>query len=430
MMPFPLLLICLLMAAMPVQADWNRFRGPNGSGIASGRVPGTWSSSENVIWKAPLPGPGTSSAIVVGSAVLVTCWSGYGDGSPGEMAKLVRHVICLDNTTGQVRWSRAVPAVLPEDPYEGMITEHGYASSTPTSDGEAVYVFFGKTGVLCFDVKAGTQRWHTPIKTHSDDKHWGSAASPVLHGELLIVNALTEAGAVIALDKRTGRQVWQTAEAGRQLAYGTPLLVERAGGGQDVVIPVREQVWGIDAATGTQRWYAAHGLGGDVSPHAILGGGLLYIFGGNPKQGSVALPPGGAGDLTAQLKWQNKNSSYIPTPVYHEGRLYVINDQGFALCMDARTGAELYRERAMERLTGKRRAGGGQPFYASPVLVNGRLYCPSRRNGTFVIAAKPTFELLAINVLADDESSFNATPAVDGNRLYLRSDRFLYCLGE
>ena len=420
----------VLVVALPALADWTQFRGPHGSGVAEGSVPLKWSSHEHLVWKTSLPGPGTSSPIVVGSKVFVTCWSGYGDGGKGEMAQLVRHLVCLNKTSGKVLWDRTVPPVLPEDPFEGMITEHGYASSTPVSDGESVYVFFGKTGVLAFDLE-GKQRWQTSVGTHTDDKHWGSAASPILFKDLVVVNALTEGGAVVALDKSTGRQVWKTADERVQLAYGTPVLVDRGQGMTDIVLAVPDQLWGIDPATGKLNWQVAHGLGGDVAPNAVLESGILYVMGGSPKQGAIAVAPGGKQSTPEPaILWRSNNSSYVPTPIFHEGHLYVINDQGFALCMDAKTGKEIYRERALDHANGPRRGGGGQPFYASPVLVNGRIYCPSRRNGTFVVAAKPEFELLAVNVIEGDESQFNASPAVDANRIFIRSDRFLYCIGE
>jgi outer membrane protein assembly factor BamB len=141
---------------------------------------------------------------------------------------------------------------------------------------------------------------------------------------------------------------------------------------------------------------------------------------------------GGKGDVTAANKlWESGSSSYVPTPVLHDGHLYVISDQGFALCLDAKTGAEIYRERALEGTDaqgGGRRRGGGKPFYASPVLVGDRLYCVSRKNGTVVLRAAPKFEKLATNVLAGDTSQFNGTPAVVDDQMFLRSERALYCI--
>lgn len=438
-MKFSAIAATLLFLPITLHADWNRFRGPNGTGIAEGKVPVKWSAQEHMAWKAPLPGPGTSSPIIVGDKVFVTCWSGYGDGSGGGMEKLVRHLVCLSKADGKTLWDSVVPAAQPEDAFEGMITEHGYASNTPVSDGEGVYVFFGKSGAVGFDMN-GKQLWQTSLGTHSNDRHWGSAASPMLYKELLVVNALDEGGAVVALNKRTGKEVWRAPAEGLQLAYSTPAMVEHDGL-QDLVIAVPKELWGLNPDTGKLRWFVDHDLTGNVSPGVVLGDGKAFVFGGYPKQGSAAIKPGGHNDMTkTNLLWQSNSSTYVPTPVYFEGHLYVISDQGFALCIEASTGKEVYRERVMEGGGGGRpsgpggggqqRRGGGKPFYASPVLVDGKLYCPSRKNGTFVIAAKPKYELLARNIIEGDEAQFNATPAVDGNRLYLRSERTLYCIGE
>ena len=120
-------------------ADWARFRGPNGSGVSSDTqpLPTTWSATKNLKWKVELPGPGSSSPIVVGERVYVTCWSGYGTdrGNPGDQKQLRRHLVCLDRNTGGTIWSKAVEPTLPEDEYRGMFAEHGYASHTPVSDG-------------------------------------------------------------------------------------------------------------------------------------------------------------------------------------------------------------------------------------------------------------------------------------------------------
>ena len=182
-----LLASALLLISLESHADWNRFRGPNGSGVAEGKAPVKWSATDHIAWKAALSGPGTSSPIIVGGKVFVTCWSGYGDGSQGEIGQLKRHLVCLSKADGRVLWDSTVPATQPEDPYEGMLREHGYASSTPTSDGERVYVFFGKTGALAFDLN-GRQLWHAPLGTHSNDRLWGSAASPMLYKDTVVVD--------------------------------------------------------------------------------------------------------------------------------------------------------------------------------------------------------------------------------------------------
>ena len=434
-----------LLVSLSLHAEWNRFRGPNGTGIAEGKAPTKWSATEHINWKASLPGPGTSSPIIVGEKVFVTCWSGYGDGSQGGMDKLVRHLVCLSKANGQILWDKVVHAIADEDPYQGMLTEHGYASSTPVSDGQGVYVFFGKSGALGFDME-GKQLWQTPLGTHSNRQKWGSAASPILYKGLLIVNALEEGGAVVALNTKTGQEAWKAPAEGLDLAYSTPALFDHEGA-QDIVIAVPSELWGLNPDTGKLRWYAQHNLVGNVSPGVVLGAGKAFVFGGFPTQGAAAIKPGGKNDITKTgLLWQSGVATYVPTPVYFEGHLYVVNDKGFAICVDAATGKEVYRERTIESAGGGeggggtrpgpggggRRGGGGgnRPFYASPILVDGKVYCASRKNGTFVIAANPKYELIAHNVIAGDEGQVNATPAVDGGKLYLRSDRTLYCIGE
>ena len=432
LIPAFLLATAISAHAAPASTDWPRFLGPTGSAtVAESNAPLTWSDSENMAWKAPLPGPGSSSPIVWGGKVFVTCWTGYGD-RPGadDMSQLVRHLICLDRTSGALLWDAKVPSAAREDPYQGFITEHGYATHTPVTDGERVYVFFGKSGALAFDMN-GRQLWQTSCGTSSGDRRWGSGASPILIGNVLVVNASDESQAIIGLDKATGKVMWR-AEGEFGMAYGTPVAMQ-LNGATDLVISVPQELWGINPDTGKLRWYAAHGLSGNVSPSVIPAGDKAFVFGGYPATRSAAVQLGGTGDLTAgALLWSSGTSSYVPTPVLKDGHLYVVNDQGFAVCMEAATGREVYRERVMESSGGGggvARRGGGKPFYASPVLLGGKLVCVSRKNGTYVLAAKPEYQVLAHNVIASDSTQFNATPAVSGDQLILRSDKAVYCIG-
>lgn len=430
-------------------ANWPRLRGPDGNGIAAkdADVPLTWSDTENIAWKTDLPGPGSSSPIIWGEKVFVTCFTGVGGADGGtDLTKLVRHLICLNLADGKIIWDKSVPAAQPEDPYQGFITEHGYASNTPVTDGEHVFVFFGKGGALAFDMN-GNQLWQTDLGKMSARQHWGSGASPIVYKDSVIVNASDESRAIFALDKKSGSQIWKAEGDTLELAFSTPVLVTRDGGMQDLVLAVPQELWALNPDTGRLRWYALHGLPGNVSPGVVIGDGNAFIFGGFPTQGSAGFKIGGKGDVTATNKlWAKNDSSYIPSPIYHDGRLHVVNDGGFAMCMDAKTGESIYRERVMEggdtggggRGPGRggpgggggggRRGGGGKPFYASPVLVGDKLYCVSRKNGTFVIDAGVQFKKLAVNVIASDTTNFNATPAVVGKRLIMRSDKAVYCV--
>ena len=417
-----------LLAAVPgpssASDEWPRFRGPDGSGLAAGdaRPPTNWSATSNLKWKAALPGPGSSSPIIWGERVFVTCYSGYGEGSSGAgPEKLQRHLVCLQRNTGNTSWDKSVPAELPEDEYSGNLREHGYASNTPVTDGERVYVFFGKTGVLAFDFD-GRQLWKVNVGKQSSNRRWGSAASPILCQNTVIINAAEEGRSVLALDKLTGKEVWKTEVNSLELSFVTPVLVECAGGRSDLALAVPGEMWGLNPATGKLRWFAQTGITGNVSPSVVAADGVVYATGGYPRQGTIAVRAGGKGDVTqTNVLWSSQSASYVPSPVVYHGHLYVVSDQGSALCLEANTGKLVYKE----RLPG---VSGGKPFYASVVLADGHLYATSRRTGTFVMQADPAFALLAQNKLAGDDTDFNGTPAIAGRQIFLRSNRFVYCI--
>ena len=423
--------VCLLSLGWfsTLAADWPRFRGPNGTGIApaDANVPTAWSDTKNLRWKTALPGRGSSSPIISGERVFVTCYSGYGDGTEGSSVdKLRRHLLCLDRSSGKILWDQAVAAELPEDPYFGYLTEHGYASSTPVTDGQRVYVFFGKTGMLAFDL-TGKQLWKVNVGKESSNRRWGSGASPLLYKNLVIVNAAEESRSVRALDMLTGKEVWKAESDSLELSFSTPALVDGGGGRTDLMVAVPGQIWALNPDTGKTRCYADTGIGGNLSPSVVAGDGLIFVTGGFPQQGTVAIRCGGKGNVTqSNVVWSSEVASYVPSPVVHGGNLYFVSDQGFATCMEAKTGKVLHRERLPGFTPGAR---GGKPVYASTLLVGKHLYAVSRRKGTFVLDATPQMPVVAQNTFAGDDSDFNGTPAICGNQLFLRSNRFLYCVG-
>jgi len=372
-------------APAPGATDWPQFRGPDGRGIAVGATPpSTWSATSNLKWQTDLPGPGSSSPIVVSARVLVTCWSGYGDGSGGGPENLKRHLLCLDRANGHIVWQKTVAAEHNVDSYEGFLQEHGFASSTPASDGRQVFVYFGKAGALGFDLD-GRQLWQVVLGTDSNRRNWGSASSPILYQDKVIINASEEAHAVFALDQATGRQLWKAEGATLENVFGTPMLA-KSDLQTDALLAVPEEVWALNADTGKLRWYVESGLSGNIAPSMVVGDGVAYAFGGFPRLAAVAVRLGGKGDMTkTNLLWSGYNSSYVPTPVLHDGKLYFASDAGFATCLDARIGVLVFKE----RLPGASARGGGKPFYAAAVLANGNVYAVSRRNGTFVFAARP-----------------------------------------
>lgn len=421
--------LLLANASLLPAGEWPQFRGPSGLGATSDtELPLTWSESENLKWKTELPGPGSSSPIVCGDRIFVTCYSGYGTerGDSGNIEDLQRHLLCLERNDGSVIWSRVVKAEMPEDPFSGLgIPEHGYATNTPVTDGQRVYVFFGKTGVLAFDLE-GNQLWKADVGRESSNRRWGTAASPILYKQMVIVNASEESQSIRALDKMTGQEVWKAEGTALELTYATPAIVDLDDGRRELVIGVPFEVWGLDPDTGKLNWYAETSVQGNVAPSPIAKDGIVYVMGGFPGTATVAIRAGGKDDVTGtHVLWTSRDSSYVPSPVLHEGNLYWVNDQGYAFCVDAATGERRYRERLSEGPGGM---GRGKPFYASVVLADDRLYAVSRRGGTYVLAAKPEFGLLAHNRLPSDQSDFNASPAISDGQIFLRSNRFLYCI--
>ncbi len=401
-------------------ADWTRFRGPGASGVSEDtRLPTRWNEADGVAWKTELPGFGASSPITLGDQIFLTSYSGYGldRDAPGEQANLEHHLTCLDRSDGQVVWSRSIDPVLPRTEYGGFMPLHGYSSNTPVTDGQSVYAFFGNSGVFAFDL-AGKPLWGR-VSVGDLTHKWGSATSPVLHNDLLIVNASIESESIVALNKATGEEVWRTGGIGR--SWGTPLLVEAIGGGEELVVSYEGTVVGLDPTTGKQLWESAS-VNDYVCPSVIGADGIVYITGGR-KPLTMAVRTGGRGDVTdTHILWSIKKTPKVSTPVYHDGYLYWLDNKGIAYCANAKTGEEVYEERM-------RIGGRGDKVYASGVLADGKIYYVTRQDGTFVLATGPEFDQLAHNDLGD-ESVFNATPVVSKSQLLIRSDRFLYCIGK
>jgi hypothetical protein len=407
----------LLVALAPALAgaDWPRFRGPDGLGVSPDTgLPVTWGPSENVVWKVETPGPGTSSPVVVGRKIYLTWHTGFNvPGKPGRMDELKLHLGCLDRDTGKLLWTKDIAPKLPE---QAAIREgHGYASATPVADADRLYCFFGKTGVIAFD-HDGNEQWRADVgeKLHS----WGSAASPVLAGDILVINASVESETLVGLDRKTGKEVWRG--LGIKDSWCTPTLVT-AGGQPELAVAVFGKVLGFDPSTGKQLWSCATDIGWYMVPSLVAHGDIVYCIGGRRGGGALAVRAGGRGDVTRTHRlWALKKGSNVPSPVYHAGHLYWVNDEsGTAYCVEAKTGKVVYEEPVPR----------ADQVYASPVLADGRLYYVTRTGKGVVLPAAPRFEVLATNDLGRS-GTFNASPAVADGKLFLRSDRFLFCIGR
>ena len=420
-------------------SDWVRFRGPNGSGISREAIPQKWST--NIRWQVKLPGPGLSSPIVVGDRIFVTCWTGYGaEPDNDDEQTLRRHVVCLAKTDGRVLWDKTVDPYLPEDPFRGMFAENGYASHSPVTDGERVYVFFGKTGALAFSLN-GDMLWQTSVGHESGPRGWGSASSPILYEDLMIVTASAESEALVALNKHNGEEVWRKEATGFSGTWATPILVE-TDQRTELVLAVPGEVWSFAPKTGKLLWYCLGPPSNSVCASLIVDQDVVYAI-GRREGGSVAIRTGGSGDVTdTHTVWTKNHRAGIGTPLLFDQRIYWINNQ-VARCIDTKTGENVFEERVSQRQRNRtnpssgserrrsgRRFGGRGQDYSSPVAAQDHMFFIARSGQVTVMALKDDFQILANDQLGDDEEQFSATPAIANGAIFVRSNKRLYCIAE
>lgn len=394
--------------------DWRQFRGTGASGASASELPVRWSSNQNLLWKTPLPGRGASSPIVIGEKIFVTAFTGYGIDidNPGDRDALKLHVICIDRKTGKLVWNEAIAASPAEQKATRRVADHGYASNTPACDETGVYAFFGPSGVVAYTLD-GQKKWQADVG--SKTAGFGSASSPTIYQDLVIVNASIESGTVYALDKQTGEQRWKIEDVER--SWTTPLIAATGEGKPELVINQKDIIRGFNPETGEHLW-TCKGIEDYIVPAAIARDGIVYCLGGRSNR-ALAIRLGGRGDVTETHRlWIVQIGANVTSPVLHKGRLYWSSDRGIASCLDAETGKEVFRE----RLPTKSRV------YGSVVLAGDKLYTPTRDAGVVVWSAGDEYKQVSQNQFSDDNDPLNATPAITGNRLLLRTDSYLYCI--
>jgi len=360
-------------------SDWPGFRGPGGMGVSHATgLPLKWSASNNVVWKTALPGSGASSPITFGDHIYLTCYTGYfiPDEPGGSLEQLKRHLIALRRDTGEIVWDQAVSAKLPE---EESIRAHGYAANSCAADGDRVYAFFGKTGVFAFD-HDGNQLWQADVGSNTSG--WGTAASPILYEDLVIINASVESESLVALDRETGKEKWRA--SGIRASWNTPIIVTADSGREELVVAKQKDVLAFNPSSGAPLWSCKTDIIWYMVPSAVAADGIIYCLGGRSGTAALAIRAGGSGDVTATHRlWTSTTGSNVTSPIYLDGHLYWMSDKlGIAYCAKAETGELVYQQR-LERAA---------QVYASPVLAEGRLYYVNRYGRTFVLAAKPEFE--------------------------------------
>jgi len=404
--------------------NWPRFRGPTGQGISSEEnVPLQWSADSNIVWKTEIPGAGWSSPIVWDDRVFVTTATENGTKC---------RVLCLDRKGGGILWDKQVFEQVPRR----KENKNSYATPTPCADGQRVYAVFGDGSVaaLAFD---GSLIWTNREVPHYS-RH-GLGASPLLHARLLIMaydgsNPIGAPGAypkvsdeerlgwqipwdkaqLVALDTKTGQRVWTGQRGLSRIAHVSPNVLTE--GGRSLVISCAgDAIQAFDPMTGERVW-SVYSQGEGVTPSPAFGDGLIFTSSGFEKTTLRTVRPGGKGDVTkTHVAWeQKKGAPTQPSLLYVKPNLYAISDGGIATCYNAESGDIVWQERV------------GGNFSASPVYADGRIYFLSEAGETTVIAAGPEFKVLAKNPLNE---KCQASMAVSQGRLFMRTEKNLYCVG-
>ena len=394
----------LTIAVQTVPAEnWPQFRGPRADGISSEKNPPIqWSATDNVRWKTPIPGEGHSSPVIWGSSVFLT-----------SAAKESGHrdLLRLDAATGKVLWQKTVTTA----PIEAMHRENSSASSTPATDGQSVFAVFQAgdrvaLSALDFD---GNQLWSIqPLQFNGEH---GFSYSPILHGDLLLLDCRQEGeAAFLAVEKSTGKIRWRAKPGKNRISHLSPLVVQQ-GGRSQVVVCGSDEIRSYEPTSGRELWFCRGPS--DVAVAGLsYGDGVVFATAGYPARVRMAVRVSGSGDVTdSHVVWSSrKQVTYVPSPVYHDGHLYTAIDEGIMVCLNAKSGEAVWEQRV-----------GGR-FRSSLVLADGNVYATNDQGlTTFFEASSKGFSPVAKN---DLKELCYATPAISSGRIYLRTGANLYCI--
>lgn len=427
--------ICCALTASVSAANWPGLRGAGGSGMAAEKnLPLRWSTNENVRWRVPLPERGISTPVVWGGRIFVTQAMDAGNR---------RTVMCFDRRTGRLLWQSGVNRTDKEPTHD----DNPSCTPSPVTDGRRVIAWFGSAGVYCYDFD-GRELWRRDLGRQAHQ--WGYASSPVFYRDLCLLNfGPGDRSFVIALDKKTGRTVWQfdipiitSSVDARALggpdtnvfkgataklseiagSWATPLIVP-AKGHDELVVALPLQLMAFAPRTGAQLWSCGGpNIGAYASP--FHGEGFVAYGGCGFRNTLTVVRPGGHGDVTKthRLWFQElaNSQTHLGAGVIFQGHIYLVNTAGIAECFELKSGKTIWTE----RLPG---TGAVSASWSSPVLAGDRLYVPNRNADVFVLKAGPKFDLLAVNSIGGER--MNASLAVSDGDIFIRTDKNLWCVG-
>ena len=432
-------LACSAVAVLSAD-DWPHWRGPLVSGVSPEKgLPTTWSATQGIAWSAPIRGLGISSPIVWRDRVFVTSQVGRGVSRPGprlvqgadaaaagelplgrgaagaDDGRVVFLVTAFDRATGKQVWELPAPAAGDLPPVH---EKHNLASSSPVTDGERVYAWFG-TGQLVAASLDGKVVWtrHLGADYGAFAINWGHSSSPTVYRDTLILVCYHDkASYLLAVDTRTGRNRWKADLPAGTTSYSTPIAVE-AGGSAEIVVNSSVGVTGHSAATGEMLWQFKEDNRFPV-PMPLVHDGVIYASRGYRSSPFMAIRPGGRGDIASSghVLWRVASGGpYISSLVHYDGLIYMMGDVGVLTVTDAKTGERVHQERL------------GGVYSASPVAADGKVYLLSEDGETIVIAAGRAPSVIARNRLNARQL---ASPAISGGRLFIRSDDTLFAIGK
>ncbi|MEO6750735.1 MAG: PQQ-binding-like beta-propeller repeat protein [Chthoniobacteraceae bacterium] len=411
-------------------AEWPEWRGPGGQGHASAKgLPTVWSETSGVAWKTNIAGRGWSSPVIEGRQIWLTTaletpaspedakrrLKANTGGQPVTLLEKVElRAVCVDRDTGRIVHDLLL---LTEREPQWVHQLNSYASPSPVIQDGRLWCHFGTFGTVCVDTAKGAILWkNTSLHTMHEN---GPGSSPMLWKNLLIFHLDgSDTQALVALDKATGKLVWKTDRTGKmndnpqlKKSYGTPIVIE-SGGKSELISPAADWLYAYDPATGRELWKTAYGhLGFSISPRPVTGHGMIFMSTAFMKPEVIAVRDSG----THEIAWRYaKGAPNMPSPLLVGDELYIVSDGGFLTCLDAKTGAENYRERL------------GGDYSSSPMFADGKIYIASRTGLTTVFKPGKTFEPLGKNQLP---GKIFATPAAVDGSLILRTDEALYRIG-